>query len=60
MLYFKIKDIINILQTLFLGLYCKLRILVFPLRPMARALRAWAINRWGKTPAVIYSTLELG
>ena len=36
----------------FLGPYCILRVLVFPLPFM---VRAWALNRWGKTRAVIYS-----
>ena len=34
--------------NIFLGPYCKLRIFVFPLRFMARALHTWPINQKGK------------
>ena len=44
-------DVMNIFKSLtrFPGLYCKLWILVFPLRFMARAFRAFrAFRAWGK------------
>ena len=42
------SHIINILLASFFGPYCKIRILVFFHRFMARALRTWAIIRWKK------------
>ena len=60
-LYFNIKRYNKSLTNLVLRPYCKLRTLVYPLWFIARSLPAWAINRWGKTQAVIYSTaFELG
>ena len=42
------RDIINILLASISRSVPYVTALVFPLRFMARALRAWAINRWGK------------
>ena len=40
-------------NLVFSVLYCKLRILVYPLRFMAHVLPVRAINRWGKTLSVL-------
>ena len=38
-----------------MSLYCKLRILIFSCRFMARSLHAWAKNQWERTGSATYS-----